>query len=84
MNTPAKPLREAMPIVAAFIDELREAFGAEAVNPSIKSGMAGLPTFWASENGHEIGTPLDLAGRKVVGGEDMVINRPAKEFQRSM
>ena len=82
MNAPAKPLRETMPTVAAIIDDLRDAFGAEDINPSIKGGMAGVPTFYARENGHEIGTPLDLAGRKVVGGEDMVINRPAKEFQR--
>ena len=82
MNAPAKPLRETMPTVAAIIDDLRDAFGADVINPSIKGGMAGVPTFYARENGHEIGTPLDLAGRKVVGGEDMVISRPAKEFQR--
>ena len=82
MNAPAKPLRETMPTVAAIIDDLRDAFGADVINPSIKGGMAGVPTFYARENGQEIGTPLDLAGRKVVGGEDMVISRPAKEFQR--
>ena len=82
MNAPAKPLRETMPTVAAIIDDLRDAFGAEDINQSIRNGMAGVPTFYARENGQEIGTPLDLAGLKVVGGEDMVINRPAKEFQR--
>lgn len=79
MNAPAKPLRETMPTVAAIIDDLRAAFGAEAINPSIKGGMAGVPTFYARENGHEIGTPLDLAGRVVVRGEEMIINPLSKE-----
>lgn len=44
-----------MPTVAAWIDELREAFGADSVNASIKAGMAGKPMFWASEGGQEVG-----------------------------
>lgn len=51
----AKPLRDSMPTVAAWIDELREAFGADSVNASIKAGMAGQPMFWASERGQEVG-----------------------------
>ena len=45
-----------MPETAAFIDAMRDAFGPENINPSIKAGMDGQPTFWASENGQEIGT----------------------------
>ena len=86
MNAPEnisnKPLRVAMPKVAAFIDDMRAAFGAEGINASIKGGMAGVPTFYARENGHEIGTPLDLAGRRVVRGEDMVVIRPKKEERK--
>ena len=82
MNAPAKPLRETMPTVAAVIDDLRDAFGADVINPSIKGGMAGVPTFYARENGQEIGTPLDLTGRKVVRGEDMVVIRPKKEERK--
>lgn len=52
----AKPLRETMPTVAGFIDEMRDAFGAEEINDSIKAGMAGQPTFYASENGVTVGT----------------------------
>jgi len=54
--TPQKPLRQTMPTVAAWIDELREAFGADQINPSIKAGMDGQPTFWAEENGQQVGT----------------------------
>ncbi len=49
-------LREEMPMVAAFIDEMREQFGKTEIDNQIRKGMAGLPVFWASENGHEVGT----------------------------
>lgn len=55
MNKPLN-LREAMPDTAKFIDSLREVFGSEGINQNIKGGMNGVPTFWAQENGHEIGT----------------------------
>lgn len=48
-------LRQSMPQTAAWIDELRQTFGAEAINASIRNGMAGGSDFWASENGHEVG-----------------------------
>lgn len=79
MNTKIKPMRDTMPTVAAVIDDLRAAFGADAINPAIKGGMAGVPTFYARENGHEVGTPLDLGGRVVVCGADMVIHPISKE-----
>jgi len=49
-------MRDLMPECAAFIDSVRAAIGAEAVDAQIRKGMRGEPTFWASENGHEIGT----------------------------
>ncbi|QKJ65246.1 hypothetical protein HQN60_12565 [Deefgea piscis] len=55
-NSQKSNLREAMPVTTAFIDALRAAFGADAINPSIKSGINGQPTFYASENGIEVGT----------------------------
>ena len=57
MNAPTN-LRTAMPQVTAWIDKLREAFGAECINAVIKAGMQGLPVFHAKENGIEVGTPL--------------------------
>ena len=83
MNAPAKPLRanlrDEMPTTAAIIDDLRVAFGAEGINQSIKNGIAGVPTFYARENGREIGTPLDMTGFTVVSGAEMVINPISQE-----
>lgn len=53
----AKPLRQAMPETAALIDNLRAAFGAEMIDSAIRAGLDGQPTFWARENGQEVGTP---------------------------
>lgn len=68
MNAPvakAKPLRDTMPVTAAWIDALREAFGEAAINDPIRAGTAGRPCFHAVENGIEIGTPLfDSTGRR--------------------
>lgn len=44
-NMEKKPMRVAMPTVAAFIDDLREAFGAEMINAAIRAGMDGQQTF---------------------------------------
>ena len=53
-------LREAMPTTAAFIDAMREAFGAKEINAAIKGGMAGQPNhFHAVENGQTAGTPFE-------------------------
>lgn len=51
-------MREQMPQVAAIIDALREAFGAEVVDAAIRRGMRGGQGFHATENGHEVGTPV--------------------------
>lgn len=56
-----KSLREQMPAVTAFIDQLREVFGKEMIDGQIRKGMRGEPVFWASENGHEVGTPIHTA-----------------------
>lgn len=54
--TRPKNLRDSMPLVTAFYDDLRAAFGADDINQSMKDGIAGLPRFWASENGLTVGT----------------------------
>lgn len=51
-------MREQMPVVTAFIDQLREAFGREYIDDIIRAGMRGKPVFHATENGHEVGTPV--------------------------
>lgn len=45
-----------MPRVAKWVDDLRAAFGQAYIDGAIRAGMKGQPVFWASENGHEIGT----------------------------
>lgn len=69
-------LRESMPLVTAFIDECREAFGTEEVNAQIKLGMQGAQTFHASENGIEVGTRSREPVR-FVSGEQMAIRANA-------
>lgn len=49
-------MRQDMPTVAAFVDDLRAAFGRDYIDGAIRAGLQGRPTFWASENGHELGT----------------------------
>lgn len=41
-------MRDAMPSVAAWVDELRQTFGAETINPQLRQ-------IYASENGRTIG-----------------------------
>ncbi len=53
----AGELREKMPLITAWLDDLRSAFGAETVNTAIKGGIAGRPTFYAEEAGVAVGTP---------------------------
>lgn len=53
-------MRDRMPECAAFIDDLRRVFGAEDVNGWITRGIRD-GTFYASENGHEIGKPADTS-----------------------
>lgn len=66
-------LRAEMPTTAAWIDSLRAAFGADQINPSIKSGMKGGSAFYASENGHELGRMPQQTGQKTICLTDMVL-----------
>jgi len=68
-----KPLRQSMPATAAFIDSMREAFGAEMINAAIKAGIDGQPTFYASENGQEIGTRAPYSAERAVKLSDTLV-----------
>ena len=59
-----KPLRQRMPKTAEFVDACREAFGAEAVDRALRNAIAGGSDFYATENGHSIGTPLPAPGAR--------------------
>ena len=66
-------LRAEMPATAAWIDSLRAAFGADQINPSIKSGMKGGSAFYASEGGHELGRISQQTSIKTICLTDMVL-----------
>lgn len=52
----SKPMREVMPMTAAFIDDLRAAFGGDLIDAQIRRGMKGEAVFYAEEGGTSIGT----------------------------
>jgi predicted AlkP superfamily pyrophosphatase or phosphodiesterase len=58
-------LREEMPLTAAWIDSMREAFGVENINAQIKRGINGGQAFHAVENGVEVGTAFKHDGNWV-------------------
>lgn len=60
-----KEFKEKMPQVAAFVDELVDAFGKDVIHGQIRKGLAGEPTFWATENGHEIGTHVERGTTRI-------------------
>lgn len=60
-----KNMREAMPKVAAWIDDLRGAFGADDINASMRHSVQVQPCFWARENGHEVGTRYTERGAEI-------------------
>jgi hypothetical protein len=47
-------LKDKMPIVDAFVDQLRETFGREEIDRAIVEGLRD-GHFYARENGHELG-----------------------------
>lgn len=49
-------LRDEMPQVTALVDRFRATFGRANIDDVIRRGMKGEPVFYASENGHTIGT----------------------------
>lgn len=51
-------LREQMPTVAAIVDDFRAVFGKDYINKIVRAGVNGQPVFFASENGHTVGTPI--------------------------
>jgi hypothetical protein len=51
-----KPVVHPMPEIAAFVAELKAAFGDAVIDDAIRRGKAGEPTFYARENGRSVGT----------------------------
>lgn len=74
MNKPAS-LRETMPTVTAWIDGLRDVFGREDIDAVIRSGVRGVPGFYARENGIEVGT-APTAARVEFALDRLVVIKP--------
>jgi hypothetical protein len=73
-------MREAMPIVSAWIDDLRLAFGKADVTQWVREGLDD-GTFYATENGNEIGTPVAKPANAISLAE-MVIAAPKPKVKR--
>lgn len=55
-----------MPLVFDFVSAAREAFGVD-VSKAVQAGMDGQPTFYAKENGVEVGAQMPAPGLSVSG-----------------
>jgi len=73
-------MREAMPLVTAWIDGLRLAFGHDDVTRWIGEGLAD-GTFYARENGEEVGRPI-AAPENAISLAEMVIEAPEPKAKR--
>lgn len=75
-------LRADMPLVTEFIDAVREVFGRAAVDAAIRAGLEGQPTFWARENGFEVGVRAPDTGvpvsQMVIGPLRATVGNPPK------
>jgi hypothetical protein len=84
-----KPLRERMPIAAAFFAELRQAWGQEQTDRWLRKAVAGHPVGYFAEIGadgalHEFGRTREGHGARVVamadGGRSVVmVDRQGRE-----
>ena len=81
MTRPSGSLRSDMPQTAAFIDALRDVFGAPQINAAIKSGINGAGTFYACENGREIGS-MGSAPTLSISGDDLLAHLPPKKEKK--
>ncbi|MFM0166858.1 hypothetical protein PQR39_41350, partial [Paraburkholderia sediminicola] len=50
------PVSHPMPEIAAFVADMKSAFGEQEIDEAIRRGKAGEPTFFACEDGRAVGT----------------------------
>lgn len=72
-------MREAMPGVSAWIDDLRLAFGRQDVTAWVRQGLAD-GSFHAVENGHEIGRAVEQGN--AISLAEIVIKAPEPKAKR--
>ncbi|HEX7931850.1 MAG TPA: hypothetical protein VF573_02065 [Paraburkholderia sp.] len=56
-----KPVSHPMLEIAAFVSDLKSAFGGQQIDDAIRRSRAGEPTFLARENGRSVGTVSPVA-----------------------
>lgn len=61
-----KLLRKIMPFTASIIDDFRTNWPEAGIVQAVRAGMDGQPTFYASEAGHQVGTPIPYDPAKAV------------------
>lgn len=59
-----------MPEIAAWVDQLRVAFGVEEINRQVRRGRDGEPVFFAAEAGKTFGTRLPTGNAWNASGLD--------------
>lgn len=77
-----KELREKMPEIAAWVDQMVDAFGKDCVHGQIRRGLAGEPTFFAQENGHAVGTPVGQGVRYQVRWNEQGISEVVNDWEQ--
>ena len=73
-------LRTEMPLVTAWITQMRQAFGPAEVDGWVRQGLAD-GTFHAQEAGHEVGRPSAMP-ENAISLADMVIAAPQPKAPR--
>lgn len=69
-----KPLRETMPFTTSIIDDFRANWPEADIVAAVRAGIDGQPTFWARENGQEIGTRAPYDANKAIAMSDTVVS----------
>lgn len=67
-----KPLRQAMPFTASIIDDFRSKWPEAGIVQAVRAGLDGQPTFHATENGQEVGTPIPYDPDKASSCADLI------------
>ena len=76
-------MRDKMPLVATWFDDLRAAFGKEVIDSGIRLGIKN-GTFYATEKGHTVGVKQKWAGTEVSGSNLVLesVNREKYEINK--
>lgn len=60
-----------MPFTTGIIDDYRDGWPEVGIEKTVRAGIDGQAVFYASENGHQIGTPLPRCDETAVSLSDI-------------